>query len=135
MEREGEFEILDFEAEPECWREFSVMGAPVILKPDAYVRLGFKKHEDSYFVEVDRATESVATLRVKAEVFERYYQSGEEQHRRGVFPKVLWIAPDEGRASELRGAVSSVGQEADLHAVITAAAVPRWLAEPQPIAS
>ena len=75
-EREGGFELIEFQGEPESWRQFSPHGAPLLLKPDAFIRLGYPIHEDSYFIEVDRDTESVRTLELKAEIYERYWSSG-----------------------------------------------------------
>jgi hypothetical protein len=112
-EREGAFELVEFQGEPESWRQFSPHGAPLIVKPDAFVRLGYPMHEDSYFMEVDRGTESVRTLTLKAEIYERYWNSGHEQHDRGVFPKVLWLVPDLARSRVLEGALTpSKDQEA-----------------------
>jgi hypothetical protein len=89
-ERAGELEIVDFEAEPRCWRSwYDPSGTPMILKPDAYVVLGIGDYEVSRFVEVDRSTESGTVLRRKALVYANYWRSGIEQERRGVFPRTL----------------------------------------------
>jgi len=118
-EREGGFELIQFECEPASWRQFSPHGAPLTLKPDAFIRLGYPMHEDSYFIEVDRGSESVRTLELKAEIYERYWNSGLEQDRHGVFPKVLWLVPDRARAKVLKRALTpGKDQEpAKLHAV------------------
>ena len=47
--------------------------------------------EDTWFVEVDCATESLPTLLRKCEQYEAYRRSGLEQLDRGVFPLVLWV--------------------------------------------
>lgn len=118
LERDGAFELLAFEGEPECWRPFSRMGAPVILKPDAFVRLGFEDEEAWFFIEVDRGTESPRTLETKGEVYRTYWESGEEQERNGVFPRVLWLVPNETRLAELEGALNRARAES-LSAVVT----------------
>ena len=105
QERRGAFELNEFQAEPECWRTFNHLGAPMILKPDAFVRLGFAGYEDSYFIEVDRGTESPRTLTGKAKTFQHYYLNGREQDERGVFPRVLWLVPDAKREVELQAAL------------------------------
>jgi len=101
--RGGGLELLDFDAEPACWRTFTGLGgARTTLKPDAFVRVGLADFEDSYFVEVDRATHSGPSVARKLTLYRRYWQSGREQsRRRGVFPKVLVLVPSEARRSAL----------------------------------
>jgi hypothetical protein len=97
-ERAGFGELLAFETEPTCWRSFAGRGGGrVTLKPDVYVRLGSDAFEDSWFIEVDLGTESSATLDRKLDVYRTYWRSGREQERHGVFPRVLWLVPDERR--------------------------------------
>jgi hypothetical protein len=103
-EASGESDVVLrlFRGEPACWRGFaSPGGGQVTLKPDAEVVLGLGQYEDRWFVEVDRATESGPTLARKAELYVRYWQTGAEQARTGVFPRVLWIVPDSARQSAL----------------------------------
>jgi hypothetical protein len=38
----------------------------------------------------------------KARLYESYYRSGAEQATHGVFPRVVWIVSDNGRAERLR---------------------------------
>lgn len=118
-EREGGLELVEFQGEPESWRQFAPMGVPVTLKPDAFMRLGFENYEDSYFLEVDRATESVHTLVLKADAYHQYWNSGLEQHERGVFPKVVWLVPNQARQGVLKRALGSAKDQeaAGLHAV------------------
>ena len=97
-ERSAGFQILDFEAEPQCWRRHPGPGGGTeTCKPDAYVRLANGEFEDSFFIEVDRSTESVTTLTRKLDAYRRYWSSGIEQAKHGVFPRVLWLVPDERR--------------------------------------
>lgn len=97
-DRAGRPELLDFDAEPACWRRFTgAAGEVVILKPDAVVRTGVGRYEESRFVEVDRGTESPATLGRKLDVYRAYWSSGREQANRGVFPGVLVLVPDDRR--------------------------------------
>jgi hypothetical protein len=101
--RTGGPDLLDFDAEPACWRAFAGLGgARTLLKPDAFVRLGVGAFEDSYFVEVDRATHSGPSVARKLTLYRRYWQTGREQERRhGVFPKVLVLVPSEARRAAL----------------------------------
>lgn len=101
--RRGQLEVLDFATEPACWRTFTGLGgARTVLKPDAFLRVGLGDFEDSYFLEVDRATHSGPNVARKLTLYRRYWQTDREQARRGgVFPKVLILAPSEGRRTAL----------------------------------
>jgi len=97
-DRQGELDLLAFEAEPVCWRAFTGPGGGrLILKPDAYLRVGVGLFEDAWFVEVDRATESPRTLERKLIQYRRYWASGREQARHNLFPLILLLVPHEGR--------------------------------------
>lgn len=100
---QGRLDVLDFAAEPACWRTFTGLGgARTVLKPDAFVRLGLGEFEDAYFVEVDRATHSGPSVARKLTLYRRYWQTGREQNRwSGVFPKVLILVPTEARKAAL----------------------------------
>ena len=52
-------------------------------------------------VEVDLGSESGRTLARKAAIYREHYQSGREQHDHGVYPRVLWTAPDPQRAAQI----------------------------------
>jgi hypothetical protein len=97
-ERRGLVDVLDFEGEPHCWRPHPGPGGrQVFCKPDAYVRLGIGEYSDSYFVELDQGTEAPSTLAKKMIEYRRYFATGIEQSWRGVFPRVVWLVPDEKR--------------------------------------
>ena len=101
-ERAGKLDLLEFWAEPLCWRRFTgVGGGRVVLKPDAFVRLGLGEYEHASFIEVDRATQSGPTVANKLTVYRRYWQTGREQERFGVFPRVVILAPSEVRREAL----------------------------------
>ncbi len=42
----------------------------------------------------------------KCRLYADYYQSGTEQAKHGVFPRVCWAVPDEPRAERLREAIA-----------------------------
>lgn len=97
-DRAGRLELLDFATEPHCWRRFTGAGGEVVtLKPDAIVRTALGRYEDSRFVEVDRGSESPATLARKLDVYRAYWSSGREQAAHDVFPGVLVLVPDDRR--------------------------------------
>jgi hypothetical protein len=96
-ERQGQADLVAFTAEPACWRS-SVDGP---LKPDAFIRTAAGQWEHAWFVELDLGTEAPVTLSRKCEAYRRYWQSGTEQERHGVFPRVLFVVPDEDRKTVL----------------------------------
>ncbi len=105
--RQGSLDLLDCQAEPRSWREFSGPGGRRLLRPDAFLALGVGAFELRWFIEVDRASESVPVVMRKCRLYADYYQSGKEQSNNGgVFPRVCWIVPDETRADRLRAAIA-----------------------------
>lgn len=104
--RGGRLELIEFQSEPKCWRDFAAPIGRMTLKPDAYVRIGQGEFEDLWFIEVDRGTESVPALLRKFRVYRQYHGSGKEQHHNQVFPRVLWLAPNLKRLTQLIDAVS-----------------------------
>jgi hypothetical protein len=102
-ERRGEANVLRFEAEPLCWREYlGPHGEPVVLKPDGYVDLRLDGGRRLWFVEVDRGTVSTATLRKKLRRYGEYFETGQEQQRGpGVFPRVVWATDIARRTAHL----------------------------------
>lgn len=102
-ERAGRVELLAFDAEPACWRTFTKLGGVTgHLKPDAFVSLGVGEYEDSFFMEMDMASEHRGQLARQHRAYADYFRSGAEQAQSGVFPSVLWLAPDQRRATLLR---------------------------------
>jgi hypothetical protein len=93
--------------EPGAWRTFhGAGGGQVTLHPDGYAVLAVDGFEDHWFLEVDRGTESAATLARKLGVYRSYWQSGTEQARHDVFPKVLWLVQDAARAEVIEGVIA-----------------------------
>jgi Replication-relaxation len=121
-ERAGGLRVQRFAGEPGSWRSFrGARGARVTLKPDAYVVLVLDGYEDHWFLEMDLDTESAPTIARKCAVYRGYWQSGTEQARTGLFPRVLWLVPDERRAEVLRGVVRrQPGEAAGLFDVVLA---------------
>jgi hypothetical protein len=112
--RLGRFELLARESEPTCWRSFE----GDVLKPDSYVRLGLGEFEDSYFIEVDRGTEGSRAIGRQLERYLSYFQSGQEQAERGVFPKVLWLATEPSRGEGIAELIKHLpGTDRELFAV------------------
>jgi Replication-relaxation len=105
--RAGRLDMLDVQAEPSCWREFSGLGGRRLLRPDAFVALGSGEYDLRWFIEVDRASESLPVIVRKCHLYADYYQSGKEQAAHGgVFPRVCWVVPDDLRAERLGSAIA-----------------------------
>lgn len=91
-------DVIEVQTEPTCWRGFiAAEGVRVVLKPDLFVRVGAGAMEDRWFVEVDLATESPATLIRKGRRYLDHHRSGSEQSEHGTYPRVAWAVPDERR--------------------------------------
>lgn len=120
-DRMGDLELVTTEYEPTCWRAFlGSYGGAETLKPDLYAVTANAEYEDSWFIEVDRGTESLPTVLRKCAQYERYQQSGREQAARGVFPAVLWVVPDESHATAMAAAIRRrYGTEQELFRVAT----------------
>jgi hypothetical protein len=102
--------LITFDTEPVCWRRFAgPHGARLTLKPDAYVVVAAGEYEDHYFIEIDRGTESLPRIDAKLRYYVRYWTSGREQAASGVFPRVVWLAPDDRRVEQLCNAVGALG--------------------------
>jgi hypothetical protein len=112
-ERAGSLELLDFQAEPPCWRRFAgPHGQIITLKPDAFVRLGVGDVEHSAFVEVDMGTESGPSIARKCGVYASYYNTGIEQAAHDVFPRVLWLANGDTSARRITKVLTSLPRDA-----------------------
>jgi len=112
-ERSGTLELIERESEPRCWRPYvGAGGAWLTLKPDAYAVVGVGEDELSWFLEIDRGTESTATIERKLAAYVAYWRSGREVAARGVHPRTLWLAPDARRVGQLVSAVGRLPAEA-----------------------
>ncbi|MGD0082036.1 MAG: replication-relaxation family protein [Acidimicrobiales bacterium] len=112
LERLGTIELERFDAEPRCWRFFhGPGGAPLVLKPDAFVATATADYLDSWFIELDRGTEPMTIIVAKTKTYCRYWQSGREQSSEGVFPTVLFVVPDGNRKAQLLDALSQLPAE------------------------
>ncbi|MBM7416830.1 hypothetical protein JOE30_000880 [Rhodococcus sp. PvP016] len=122
-------ELVEFDPEPACWRRYPAPhGGVAVLRPDAYVRVADVDYEDLFFIEIDRATESLATIRAKCQAYTAYWRSGTEQALSGIFPKVVWIVPSEHRADGIHRTIARLNQpDQQLFTVTTDADAPTTL--------
>jgi hypothetical protein len=108
----GDLEVIAVQREPACWRSFPGLGgARRVLKPDLFVRLGAGALEDRWMIELDLGSESGRTLARKAAIYLEHYQSGREQYDHGVYPRVLWTAPDGQRAAQIENVLDAQSAE------------------------
>jgi len=100
--------LITTELEPTCWRNYmTARDGNVILKPDLYAVTAVGGYEDYWFFEVDLDTETPKRIVRKCEYYGKYYLTGQEQKSTGVFPRVVWIAPDEKRRATLQRHISA----------------------------
>lgn len=106
--RAGAFGLAQVEIEPASWRQY--LGAFAVreaLKPDLAMATTSAdgEFEDRWFVEVDLGTEHLPTVLRKCAQYEAYRRTGDEQHRHGVFPVVVWLTNADVRADKLQKAI------------------------------
>ncbi len=112
-DRAGALELLEHQAEPDCWRRFlGAMGSQRHLRPDAFVSIGVGEWEQLAFIEVDHGSEGSAALARKLEVYVAYWRCGTEQHQRGIFPKVVWLVMSDRRLRLLRREIAHLPADA-----------------------
>lgn len=104
-----------FDAEPAAWWPDGFRGW---LKPDAYVRLSTPAFDDHWWVEVDRATESLPTLTRKLTAYLDFWQRG-QLGPNGVMPRVLISTITEARQHAIRDLVARLPEPADGLFVVT----------------
>lgn len=110
--RAGDLRLREFRAEGDAKRSYrDSYGRLQILRPDACVRLATGDMLLSWFVEIDRATESPRRIAAKCHAYRAYELSRQEQRHHPVFPGVLFIVPDEARARVIRRVIA--GQPSD----------------------
>jgi hypothetical protein len=112
LEARTNAELLAFQAEPSSWRSVDGTPGPQTIKPDAFLLLADDAWEHRWFLEIDRATEHRPVILRKANDYIAYWRSGTEQRLHDIFPKVLWIAPDDKRADDLADWLSTVDADA-----------------------
>lgn len=116
----GEYEVLELETEPACWRSFQSGGVALTLKPDLLLVTADAETETHCYVEVDLGTEHLPAIRRKCDLYQRAYRDGSEERARGLFPLVVWIVPDEKRAAALTsGIAADASLDPDLFTVVT----------------
>jgi hypothetical protein len=114
--RGGAAELVTFAAEPGSWWPDGRGGR---LKPDAYLTAKGYGHMDHWWVEVDRATESLPTLRNKFKVYLEFYQRGGVGPGT-IMPRVLVTVPHKKRLSDIVRLISQLPAPAEGLFIVTA---------------
>jgi hypothetical protein len=116
QEPNGTLTLAAFDTEPDTWHP-TVYGGH--LKPDAYVVVHNGQVEDSYWIEVDRATESLPTLRRKLLAYADFALSG-QLGPGDVMPRVLVTVPHEKRLTAVQELITDLPEPATqlVHAVL-----------------
>ncbi len=111
-ERRGRVDLLDFVTEPNVWRSFVGRGGQrTRLKPDAEAVLGVGQYEDHFFIEVDRGTVGTRRLSEQMHTYVQFWQTGREQQRSGLFPRVLYLVPNQRRLKVVVDVASALPAE------------------------
>ncbi|QNA75400.1 hypothetical protein C8250_029055 [Streptomyces sp. So13.3] len=99
--RPGLFTLLDYQAEPYCWRTFGTR----TLKPDAFVQLGVKRGQQRaqgrFFIEVDRAGQYGTKIESKLPQYLAYYHHHRIAEPDRRFPWIIFLAPHDQRVAYL----------------------------------
>ncbi|MEV7874174.1 replication-relaxation family protein [Microbacterium sp. NPDC089188] len=99
-------ELERVEIESQAWRPFLTTHAtPTVLKPDLYAHLSTPDYDDHYYLEIDRASESIPVVLGQCRLYTAYRATGRAQTEHGVFPRVVWIVPTQRRADRLTAAI------------------------------
>ena len=125
---------LTVQTEPVCWRSYlGPHGQALTLRPDLHLLVGASKYTDSYFVEVDRATENPARVIDTCWQYVQYRRTGTEQKVHGVFPAVLWIVPTEKRRGQLRQHITTAELPTSMFHVLTLTDLPEVIRDGPPL--
>lgn len=108
-ERVGSLLLRQFTTEPWCWWP---NGRDNWLKPDAFLVISNGKADHLWWLEADRATESLPTIGRKLSTYLDFVRRG-QLGPRGAIPRVLVTVPSEARASAIVGIVRGLPSPAD----------------------
>jgi hypothetical protein len=108
LEAAGMIRLIHFAAEPASWYR----SARGVLKPDAWAVYETAAWEEHWWLEVDRATESLPTLERKLRQYLAFTTSGDAGPL-GVTPRVLLTVPTAARLRAAQRVVDNLPSPAD----------------------
>lgn len=108
-EREGLLVLRQYITEPSCWWP---NGRGNWLKPDAFFVISNGKVDHLWWLEADRASESLPTIERKLHTYLDFVRKG-QLGPRGTVPRVLVSVPTEGRQAAIAGIVRRLPSPAD----------------------
>jgi hypothetical protein len=117
LSRSAGFSVKTFTAEPLSWWPNGNGG---YLKPDAYLKLASNRYLLHWWLEIDRATESLPTLRRKLNTYLDFVNRG-QLGPNDVIPRVMISVPDERRRADVAAIVEGLPDPAQ---ALFAVAVP-----------
>lgn len=106
-ERNGELLVKRFAAEPACW--YATEGG--VIRPDAYAVWLAGKWEQHRWIEVDRATKSLPSVRRQLTAYVDLALANDPGPR-GVLPRVLVTVPSERRRAAVADLIRSLPEPA-----------------------
>lgn len=116
------------DGEPACWRTYlGAHGQRLTLRPDLRFECTTPEFRDSYFTEVDRATENPARVIAKCLQYQHYRRTGHEQQESGAFPAVLWLVPHLKRRDQLTRHIADADLAPGMFHVLTLDDLPNML--------
>jgi protein involved in plasmid replication-relaxation len=121
--REEAFTVAKYLTEPACWQPLALGGW---LKPDAYLRLRTAAVTDHWWLEIDKGTEHLPTIRRKLAAYLDYATSG-GLGPTGVLPRVLVTVPDERRRAAVAEVIARLPDADGLLHVTTEQDAVKWL--------
>jgi hypothetical protein len=117
------FTVADYRTEPASWHALPLGGW---LKPDAYLKLATPAFDDHWWIEVDKASEHLPTIRRKLGTYLDYASNG-GLGPGGVLPRILVTVPSEQRREAIAGVIARVPDADKLLHVTTEANAPEYL--------
>ncbi|MBV9011177.1 MAG: replication-relaxation family protein [Pseudonocardiales bacterium] len=123
--RHHEFQVATFTTEPVCWQPTET-GRD--LKPDAYTVLATPTYRDCWWLEIDRATESLPKISRKCRAYLDFLtHGGVGPHN--VPPRILFTTPDTDRSNAIKKVITKLASPETQHVinVTTHADAPKFL--------
>lgn len=100
--RHHDFQVSTFTTEPACWQP---TGTNRDLKPDAYTLLATPTYKDCWWLEIDRATESLPKITRKCRTYLNFLiHGGVGPHE--VPPRILFTTPDTDRRNAIQDVIT-----------------------------